>query len=57
MVVSGFFNAGDGIAVFRCIDKFVAQFGIHGDPKVCVYARPTHLIPFYSRKRRGGGRE
>ena len=43
MVVSGFFDGGDGIAVFRCIDKFVAQFGIHGDPKVCMHDPAPHI--------------
>lgn len=34
MVRSGFFNTGGGVAMFRCVPRFVIQFGLHGDPDV-----------------------
>ena len=30
MVENGFFD--EGIGIFRCVRRFVMQFGIHGDP-------------------------
>jgi peptidyl-prolyl cis-trans isomerase A (cyclophilin A) len=33
----------DGVCFFRVISGFMAQFGIHGDPKVSAAWRPEHL--------------
>ena len=40
LVRAGFF---DGVKVFRAVDGFMVQFGIHGDPKVAAAWRPARI--------------
>jgi len=40
LVKIGFF---DGVIFFRVIDGFMAQFGIHGDPRVSAAWKDTHI--------------